>query len=142
MNQENTRALFSKFTFFYPESSLRESLMGFGFECGDGWYKLLLKLCNKIQSELNKIPETARKEFRVVQVKEKFSGLRFYTQGGNEKIDTAILKAEEESLRTCERCGKKGDQKGSGYWVRTLCKGCRKDEKRKMAEELKKRKPV
>jgi hypothetical protein len=74
VNRENTRALFSKFPFFYPESSLRESSMAFGFECGDGWYKLLLKLCNKIQDELNKSPAEIKKNFRVVQVKEKFAG--------------------------------------------------------------------
>lgn len=66
MNRENTRALFSKFPFFYPESSLRESSMAFGFECGDGWYKLLLKLCNKIQDELNKPCDKLKENFRVV----------------------------------------------------------------------------
>ena len=135
MNRENTRALFSKFPFFYPESSLRESSMAFGFECGDGWYKLLLKLCNKIQDELNKSPAEIKKNFRVVQVKEKFAGVRFYVQGGNDKIDAAIAKAEAESLRTCEKCGKKGDQKGSGYWILTLCKKCRSAEKRKVTEK-------
>jgi hypothetical protein len=149
VNQENTRALlskfpffhsgrlFNKFSFFYPESSLRGSSMAFGFDCGDGWYKLLLNLCDEIQVELNKPCDKLKENFRVVQVKEKFGGLRFYVQGGNDKIDEAITKAEDESLRTCEMCGKKGDQKGSGYWIRTLCKKCRVDEKKKMAKEAK-----
>jgi hypothetical protein len=116
--------------------------MGFGFECGDGWNKLLLKLCNKIQSELNKSSDEFKKNFRVVQVKEKFGGLRFYVQGGNAEIDAAITKAEGESLRTCEKCGKKGDQKGSGYWIRTLCKKCRIVEKKQRAKEAKRLKTL
>jgi hypothetical protein len=140
MNRKNSRELFRKFPFFNPKGSLQETLMGFGFEVGDGWYKLLLRLCNKIQAELNKAPEVVRKEFRVVQVKEKFGSLRVYTQSGTNQIENEIAKAESESLRTCENCGKKGNQEGCGYWISVLCGRCRRDSNRRMAREEMKRK--
>lgn len=56
-----------------------------------------------------------------VQIKEKFGGLRFYYDGGDDFIHAIVQMAELMSERTCEVCGDKGKlyQKG---WHRTLCK--------------------
>ena len=57
---------------------------------------------------------------RVAQIKEKFGGLRFYYDGGNDVVDGMVTMAESWASRTCETCGEKGHQRGGG-WVRTLC---------------------
>ena len=57
------------------------------------------------------------------QVKEKFGGLRFYMTCGTDEIFNLIDEAEELSYKTCEECGKPGEEKDTG-WIRTLCDYC------------------
>lgn len=40
------------------KKSLQESLMGFGFECEDGWYELLYDLSSKLEPLIKKIRPT------------------------------------------------------------------------------------
>jgi hypothetical protein len=54
------------------------------------------------------------------QVKEKFGGLRFYTNGFTDTIDGMIRMAESMSYRTCEVCGSPGRSNNHG-WISTLC---------------------
>lgn len=89
----------------------------FGIECGPGWKKLyepLIAMCK----EKGSVP---------VQIKEKYGGLRFYVDQGDDELYDAIDAAEEESLRTCENCGQPGKIR-SGGWIRTLCDACVKPE--------------
>ena len=106
MNQEYTDYLFKNFPFFHPEAPLTESSMSYGFDCGDGWFNLIKKLCEKLMA-------LDLEGFRVVQVKKKFSGLRFYVDFApgidGDKIETVSLlieEAEEESYDICDICGK------------------------------------
>lgn len=57
---------------------------------------------------------------RIEQIKEKFGGLRFYYQGGDDHIDGMVTMAEIWAGRTCEKCGEKGKRRDGG-WIRTLC---------------------
>ena len=57
---------------------------------------------------------------RVEQIKEKFGGLRFYYQGGDDEISGMVTMAEIWAGRTCETCGNKGQSRRGG-WIRTLC---------------------
>jgi len=91
---------------FYP--------IAFGFECGDGWFKIL----DNLMDEIKKID--VNKSVSVHQVKEKFGGLRFYIEGGNDEVNKLINKAEEKSYKTCEVCGKPGKTNKSG-WIKTVC---------------------
>ena len=56
-----------------------------------------------------------------VQVKEKFGGLRFYIDKGNDRAYALISMAEHLSVRTCEVCGKMGSKTYHTGWHRTLC---------------------
>jgi hypothetical protein len=56
----------------------------------------------------------------VEQIKEKFGGLRFYYQGGDDQISGMVRMAELWAGRSCERCGDRGERR-SGGWIRTLC---------------------
>ena len=60
----------------------------------DGWFDLIYDLCKKIDVIVNR---EHLKDFGVDQVKEKFSGLRYYIHGSNDEIRELINKAEAES---------------------------------------------
>jgi len=89
--------------------------------CEEGWSGLVTMLC-ELLSALD-LPG-----LRVIQVKEKFGGLRFYVEGGNEAVSALIKEAEEESFLICERCGNHGELRGGG-WLLTLCDACQ-DQRR------------
>jgi len=57
----------------------------------------------------------------VIQVKEKFGGLRFYINEGTDEIHQRIAQAELESMKTCEITGKPGKIRTDIGWHRTLC---------------------
>lgn len=95
--------------------------MWFEFCFRDGWYKLVKKLCEDIQGELDKEPDAKWvKLFELVQAKEKFGGLRWYVTAASQRVHDLILKAEEESCHICEVCGAKGRTRGLS-WIQTLC---------------------
>jgi hypothetical protein len=60
-------------------------------------------------------------KFEVLQVKEKFGGLRFYVNcRRNEAMRQRIGIAADESFRTCEICGQPGRPREDS-WIKTLC---------------------
>ena len=62
-------------------------------------------------------------EVKIAQVKEKFGELRFYYDGGDDKISGMVRFAEALSAKTCEESGEVGSlcKKGKGMnWYRTL----------------------
>ena len=113
MNDVLEKKLTDRFEFFHKR---------FPFECGDGWFDLVYKLSEDIESQLNRDPKVAS-QFYVLQVKEKFGGLRFYTGPSNKLIDQLVSEAEDRSFTVCEFCGDPGTPRG-GSWVQTLCGPC------------------
>lgn len=100
----------------------KDTLMCFGFACGDGWFQILNQLCNNIQHYIdwqNKDSEVVP-QVVAVQVKEKFGTLRFYYDGGDSKIDGMVRMAESMSGVMCEECGKPGKTRQGG-WIKVLC---------------------
>ena len=127
MSPEKTQELFDRFPELYRGRSKppTESLMCFGFECGGGWFNLLVGLSQRID-DLAKAAGLSGDDYpEAVQVKEKFGGLRFYTNGVPDAVNNAIDEACERSLSICEVCGRPGRQTGGG-WIRTLCEDCEK----------------
>lgn len=61
------------------------------------------------------------KGFQIVQVKQKFGGLRFYTNFTRPEIYGMISMAESLSYRTCEECGAPARASHLNGWYRTLC---------------------
>lgn len=101
-----------------------------GFAVGKGWFPILEKLCDNIQSHIDWKNEQFHKYNRgqsvpqvtVAQIKEKFGGLRFYYDGGDEQIYGMVRMAESWASVTCEQCGNVGKSRGGrGEWIRTLC---------------------
>jgi len=125
MNKKHTNYLFKKYPKLFPvkdRNDLKRSLMGFGFSCGDGWFELIDKLCGDIQKEID--DDEQNEQITVVQIKEKFGGLRYYSDYGTKKIFDLIRKAEEQSYKTCEECGNPGKLRDDLGWWKTLCDVC------------------
>jgi hypothetical protein len=105
-----------------------------GFAVSEGWWNILDVLMSQIQHHIDWSVknhqwdlENDKKDIRpvcpqviVTQIKEKFGGLRFYYDGGDEYISGLVSMAETWAEHTCETCGNKGERR-SGGWIRTLC---------------------
>jgi len=99
-----------------------------GFAIGTGWWPIIETLCHQIHHHVewkqNQLEKYQRgegcPEVVVKQIKEKFGGLRFYYDGGDDTVDGMVRMAESWAARTCEECGYPGTTR-SGGWVRTLC---------------------
>lgn len=79
---------------------------------GQGWSSLIDEVFNYIEQN--------RVHSKVIQVKEKFGGLRVYTDVGHEGLDEVIRNVGYKSFKICEDCGAAGVLR-SGGWYRTLC---------------------
>src|SRR5258705_275429 len=71
--------------------------------CGDGWYVLLNELLFLIKNHQSN--QKTPLPFQISQVKEKFGGLRFYFDDGDDYINGLVRFAESISYMTCETCG-------------------------------------
>ena len=107
-----------------------------GFAVGAGWWPILEALCANIQSHIdwrnnqrirlledNKYNHLIPDEIPQVvveQIKEKFGGLRFYYQGGDEQVHGMVRMAEAWAANCCEECCAPGKSRNGG-WIRTLC---------------------
>jgi hypothetical protein len=94
----------------------------FGMECASGWNHLIKPLFEYIE-QYNQDKEDDKK-IVVTQVKEKFGGLRFYTNFATQELHDMISKAEEESYETCEFCGTKENVGHTSGWITTCCRKC------------------
>jgi len=93
-----------------------------GFAVGPGWWPILETLCGQIQHHIDwKNKKTMIvPQVNVAQIKEKFGGLRFYYDGGDEYISGLVSMAESWAACSCETCGTPGERREGG-WIRTLC---------------------
>jgi hypothetical protein len=143
MDKEKEDQLFEEFPTLYEFRSKddKTTLMGYGFGCDNGWFKLIQKLSKNLES-INSM--NLGFTVRAVQVKEKFGTLRFYYQTvGDEGLEVEDMEfwkhvlrglvtvAENESYRTCEICGKYGELRRDLLWIRTMCE---EDYQKKIAE--------
>jgi hypothetical protein len=93
-----------------------------GFAVGEGWWPIIESLCSTIQGHINWKNKTSEVVPQVVvaQIKEKFGGLRFYYEGGDEQVRGMVYMAESWAAHACETCGAPGKSR-SGGWIKTLC---------------------
>ena len=96
---------------FASRGDVSRSLMGFGFQCGDGWLQLLVATFEAIEPHVaafNRKLEEIGTQFAIVEVKEKFGELRIIAMPTNYAIVTAFLDARERSRTICKTCGAPG----------------------------------
>lgn len=111
-------------------------------DCGDGWYNLIHNLCSEIQSFYDKNSTLNICEFEVLEIKEKYGHLCFYTCANTDSILIELITIYEEKSRyICEICGSlEGKMSVSGGWYKVLCKICRKKYKHKLVVKKNKKK--
>ena len=116
-----------------------------------GWTELTGRLFADLDAMLD---DGAAKRFEVIQIKEKFAGLRVYWQLGKEqtlvmdmhspgavqrvdevpakpttlfeRIRDRVKQAGEQAAATCQRCGNGSASAGGSGWITTLCEACRR----------------
>jgi hypothetical protein len=139
MDEDKEQYLFDTYPTLYWQRTLpmSQTCMCWGISVGNGWFSLIDLLSKAILpyvDKLNKQNEEWFNEqdeetksmlggpevFGVVQVKEKFGGLRYYTSQHTEEIGKLIDLFERLSYQTCEVCGNLGQARGGG-WIKTLC---------------------
>ena len=131
MREENFRQLYDKYPdlFSCDKGPIKQSLMAVECECEGGWAHLIETFCRLVKCYLRQ--ENTPTDFKFVQIKEKFGGLRLYynlnTQASpaREKEIHAYIQgltafAEEMSYQTCENTGAPGKLFTKG-WHKTLC---------------------
>ena len=157
MTPANQQAIFDRYPEIFRDRTkpMTETCMCWGIECSDGWKDIIDALCASIQKPYSSSCSTIEDgsdegwqyEFPQVvarQVKEKFSGLRFYyylepDADFQEKakrfpktaqsiyarcssyVDGAIGMAETLCQRTCEETGRPGEPMVRGGWWKTVC---------------------
>jgi len=101
-----------------------------------GWYKIVDRLCSELSTILEEAleanPENPEEPlFSVLQVKEKFGGLRFYYMMNTKddelyrRIQTAVDTTEDTSYSTCQITGNIGVLCKDGSHYMTLCEDSR-----------------
>lgn len=141
MREDLEKRLFEDFPDLYYRHLQPNGGYPFRISCESGWEPLLRRLSERITQIVQNLPlespisvdkspiskDTSIKagryagltaqSFCVVQVKEKFGGLRFYMNKSTGKINLAIQDAEDESLTTCETCGRPGNFRGGSWYI-------------------------
>lgn len=81
---------------------------------GPGWESIVQRAVDSLE----------RSGVNIFQVKEKFGGLRIYTDRWDEEVGQVISDAEKVCAETCEECGKPGQLRNHSGWLKTQCDDC------------------
>jgi hypothetical protein len=97
-----------------------------GFECNEGWDRLILTALDIVEAHLDSKHRNDPNAGHIIldQVKEKFGTLRiYYTDYSKspEYISGVFDFAEMMSHHICEKCGKPGSTRHNLSWMQTLC---------------------
>ena len=88
----------------------------------DGWRKAFgEQMCEELREALLK--DDLLDKYYVRDIKEKYGGLRWYANGGNEEARNIVSKYARKCLRTCICCGKPATKITVG-WVSPYCDSC------------------
>ena len=100
----------------------------YGIECGEGWRDIISRTHEKLKY--------LDPDYTILQIKEKFGGLRYYFDSSEyggvtyDIMNDVVSSAEREASYTCELCGASGIMKGKvktrvDHWLYyTYCKEC------------------
>ena len=98
-------------------------------ECGDGWHRLIYKMCEEIEQLYKNKNVAINADLDIYQIKSKFAGLRvYYSSTFNKELDVVIDKYAKLSTETCELCGQPGGLINKNGYMIILCEDC--DKKR------------
>ena len=135
MGKEENKLLCEKYQFLIPWNRMSGELLtesdpeyDYGFteldDMPEGWAKAFgLQMCEDLKDALVECNDLGR--WRIVQLKEKYGGLRLYDNGykTGSRIPEVIKKYEDMSYKTCIICGKPATRVTTG-WISPLCDEC------------------
>jgi hypothetical protein len=101
-------------TWFDTGGDIRHTLMPRGFTHDDGWFDILWRLCEDLEPLVAQFEQASGGQFEVLQVKEKFGGLRMHVNHANDAIRQRIETAIQESFHTC---GLRPAGETAGKWL-------------------------
>lgn len=143
--QEENKKLVERFPFLLPRSrwtDLPEEDYDYSWTeldaMPDGWRKAFGEMmCSEIKCALLSVSQEALDNYRIVQIKEKYGGLRWYDNGYpvGSGIGDIIGKYETLSQHICMRCGKPDVPIVGDWWIFPFCKECYLTDERNTAEE-------
>jgi len=82
-----------------------EECEGVEIDRNDSWYDLELLICERIKQSYDNWDEKTKKDFMILDIKEKYGSLRFYVSFEDDNISRAISDAENLSFCICSNCG-------------------------------------
>lgn len=89
-----------------------------------GWNKAFGKqMLKELGDAVHKLPKIDRRDFRIMQIKEKYGSLQVYTNYGTNEIYDVLAKYEDLSYRICIDCGKHATKLTGGY-ILPYCDEC------------------
>lgn len=91
-------------------------------DAGAGWRFLLWNLCLSLEAYARAQVANGEQPVRIVQIKQKFGGLRFYLDDGDQATRAMVAAAEEVAEVTCEACGAPAKPKRINGWISTFCR--------------------
>lgn len=127
------KKLIERFPFLLPQhrqTGVCPSDFDYGFTeldaLPDGWRTAFGEdICKDIMEEL--VQNNCVDTYRIIQIKEKYGELHWYSQGGTEQIHREIVpKYEKMSRRICIKCGRPATIISTG-WIAPWCKTCADD---------------
>lgn len=132
--QEYNKRLVERYPFLYPRSrwtDLPEENYNYDWTELDampnGWRKVFGEMmCEEIKQELLKFGQEALDDYRILDIKEKYGGLRWYDNGypSGSNLGDIIFKYEHLSQNICMRCGKPDVPMCGDYWISPFCLEC------------------
>ena len=127
MKTDLDHKLVEAFPIFYRNrySDPESTAMCWGFSCDDGWFQIIWDASEKLEAiaRTQSPPKDGEEDERLcaTQIKQKFGGLRIYTNQYSDEIDTIITEAEKQASVTCEICGEPGTLRQKNLWLSTKC---------------------
>jgi len=122
--EEFENLYFEKYKRFFKDK------LPYGLECYQGWHNIIWDLTQAIENYMGN--NNAPQDMQITQIKQKFGGLRFYTNKGDGTIWGMIRFAEDQSYKICEKCGERGTLDTEFAYVITLCEGCQVTRKERI----------
>jgi hypothetical protein len=80
---------------------------------GNGWALLIHRLFDTF--------ENIKGDVKIIRVRERWGGLRVYTNSMHVELDECIKVLSDESYKVCEMCGSRGTLRTTNKRYKTLC---------------------
>lgn len=102
-----------------------------------GWRKAFgIQMCKEIkQALLEKGDRKLLRKYRIMQIKEKYGGLRWYSNWETDDVSKIVEKYGYISEHTCIVCGKPADYMTTGY-ILPYCENCIPKKQKETAEKF------